>query len=169
MVQIDDLKVDDYVVFTTIRGREVTGRITCVDHNLQIVDMIDFYGNTYVLDNNCDIELWKDRIEDKTESVSESFNSRLRKNIEAQNEYLNSLVKPKQSNDLQQRKRKEKLVRWSDDVKLKFIERAIKDLSPLAAYHIGNAIDVLAVAESKEDIEQARWSIQRAFENWDVK
>lgn len=72
-----------------------------------------------------------------------------------------------QSNDVQQRKRNKKLVQWSDDIKLKFIERVIQDLSPLAAYHIGNAIDVLAVAESKEDIEQARWSIQRAYENWD--
>lgn len=72
-----------------------------------------------------------------------------------------------QSNDLQQRKRNKKIVQCSDDIKLKFIERVIQDLSPLAAYHIGNAIDVLAVAESKEDIEQARWSIQRAYENWD--
>ncbi|PTH92928.1 hypothetical protein BU108_03680 [Staphylococcus xylosus] len=82
-------------------------------------------------------------------------------------------VKPtteyKQSNDLQQRKRNKKLVQWSDDIKLKFIERVIQDLPPLVAYHIGNAIDVLAVAESKEDIEQARWSIQRAYENWDVR
>lgn len=73
----------------------------------------------------------------------------------------------KQSNDVQQRKRNKKIVQWSDDTKLKFIERVIQDFSPLAAYHIGNAIDVLAVAESKEDIEQARWSIQRAYENWD--
>lgn len=73
----------------------------------------------------------------------------------------------KQSNDVQQRKRNKKIVQWSYDIKLKFIERVIQDLSPLAAYHIGNAIDVLAVAESKEDIEQARWSIQRAYENWD--
>lgn len=72
-----------------------------------------------------------------------------------------------QSNDLQQRKRNKKLVEWSDDIKLKFIERVIQDLSPLAAFHIGNAIDVIAVAENKEDIEQARWSIQRAYENWD--
>ncbi|WP_432720498.1 hypothetical protein [Staphylococcus shinii] len=73
----------------------------------------------------------------------------------------------KQSNDVQQRKRNKKIVQWSDNIKLKFIERVIQDLSPLAAYHIGKAIDLLAVAESKEDIEQARWSIQRAYENWD--
>ncbi|MBU0437780.1 hypothetical protein [Staphylococcus succinus] len=73
----------------------------------------------------------------------------------------------KKTKDLQQRKRNKKLVEWSDDIKLKFIEKVIQDLSPLAAYHIGNAIDVIAVAKSKEDIEQARWSIQRAYENWD--
>lgn len=176
-MKIRDLNLDDYVIVYDIgksehsEGMTVVGRVDEIIFNEDDKNEagIDSLGNFYHFDDSNYFDLWSKSIEGKTESVSESFNSRLRKNIEAQNEYINSLVTPGQSNDLQQRKRNKKIVQWSDDTKLKFIERAIQDLSPLAAYHIGNAIDVLAVAESKEDIEQARWSIQRAYENWDVK
>lgn len=175
-MKIRDLNINDYVIVYDLgksehsKGMTVVGKVTeleykDIDENEATIESVPF--NKYTITDDNYFDLWSNYIESKTERVSESFNSRLRKNIEAQNEYLNSLVKTKQSNDLQQRKRNKKLVQWSDDIKLKFIERAIKNLSPLAAYHIGNAIDVLAVAESKEDIEQARWYIERAFENWE--
>ena len=53
-----------------------------------------------------------------------------------------------------------------------FIEQVTQHYNPNVAYHIGNAIKYLARSphkNGKEDIDKARWYIQRAFENWDVK
>ena len=53
-----------------------------------------------------------------------------------------------------------------------FIEQVTKHYNPNVAYHIGNAIKYLARSphkNGKEDIEKAKWYIERAFENWDVK
>ena len=51
-----------------------------------------------------------------------------------------------------------------------FIEQVTKHYNPNVAYHIGNAIKYLARSphkNGKEDIEKAKWYIERAFENWD--
>ena len=53
-----------------------------------------------------------------------------------------------------------------------FIEQVTKHYNPNVAYHIGNAIKYLARSphkNGKEDIDKARWYIERAFENWEVK
>ncbi|WP_436962785.1 DUF3310 domain-containing protein [Staphylococcus shinii] len=53
-----------------------------------------------------------------------------------------------------------------------FIEQVTKHYNPNVAYHIGNAIKYLARSphkNGKEDVDKARWYIERAFENWDVK
>lgn len=53
-----------------------------------------------------------------------------------------------------------------------FIEQVTKHYNPNVAYHIGNAIKYLARSphkNGKEDVEKARWYIERAFENWEVK
>ncbi|MDW4458510.1 DUF3310 domain-containing protein [Staphylococcus saprophyticus] len=53
-----------------------------------------------------------------------------------------------------------------------FIEQVTQHYNPNVAYHIGNAIKYLARSphkNGKEDIEKAKWYIERAFENWDVK
>lgn len=168
-MKIRDLNLDDYVIVYDIgkseysEGMTVVGQVSELefrgdDDNMAIVNSL---GNEYFLTDTNNFDLWSNYIESKTERLND--NSILKVGL--------GVSKPateyNQSNDVQQRKRNKKIVQWSDDTKLKFIERVIQDLSPLAAYHIGNAIDVLAVAESKEDIEQARWSIQRAYENWD--
>ncbi|WP_245336259.1 DUF3310 domain-containing protein [Staphylococcus sp. GDY8P67P] len=52
-----------------------------------------------------------------------------------------------------------------------FIEQVTQHYNPNVAYHIGNAIKYLARSphkNGKEDIEKARWYIERAFEVWDV-
>ncbi|MEB7752236.1 DUF3310 domain-containing protein [Staphylococcus pseudoxylosus] len=51
-----------------------------------------------------------------------------------------------------------------------FIEQVTKHYNPNVAYHIGNAIKYLARSphkNGKEDVEKAKWYIERAFENWD--
>lgn len=53
-----------------------------------------------------------------------------------------------------------------------FIEQVTQHYNPNVAYHIGNAIKYLARSphkNGKEDIAKAKWYIERAFENWDVK
>lgn len=51
-----------------------------------------------------------------------------------------------------------------------FIEQVTQHYNANVAYHIGNAIKYLARSphkNGKEDVEKARWYIERAFENWD--
>ena len=53
-----------------------------------------------------------------------------------------------------------------------FIEQVTKHYNPNVAYHIGNAIKYLARSphkNGKEDVAKAKWYIERASENWDVK
>ncbi|WP_270892742.1 hypothetical protein [Staphylococcus saprophyticus] len=150
-MKIKDLKIGKCVVVNDLgaskysSGMRVMGRVIKIDDNYNYAIISSPPDQRYEITDFNDFELWSKQIADKTKSMG-----------------LN-----KQTNDLQQRKRKEKLLQWNDDAKLQFIERVIKDLSPLTAYHIGNAIDVLAVSDSKDDIEQARWSLERAFEVWD--
>ncbi|MEB7998896.1 DUF3310 domain-containing protein [Staphylococcus saprophyticus] len=60
---------------------------------------------------------------------------------------------------------------YGDIEVINFIEQVTKHYNPNVAYHIGNAIKYLARSphkNGKEDIDKARWYIERAFENWDV-
>lgn len=59
---------------------------------------------------------------------------------------------------------------YGDIEVINFIEQVTKHYNPNVAYHIGNAIKYLARSphkNGKEDIDKARWYIERAFENWD--
>lgn len=186
-MKIRDLNLNQYVVVKDLgagkysSGMRVIGKVVEIDPCGNFAVISSLPDHNYEITDFNDFELWSKQIENKTEHIGSKKNSGRvfegwakdlyedRKHIEDNFDKLHQKIYENKSNDVQQRKRNKKIVQWSDDIKLKFIERVIQDLSPLAAYHIGNAIDVLAVAESKEDIEQARWSIQRAFENWDVK
>ena len=82
-----------------------------------------------------------------------------------------------QSNDLQQRKRKDNVnspshYNFGDIEVVDFIDQVTKHYNSDVAYHIGNAIKYISRAphkNGKEDVAKAKWSIERAFENWDVK
>lgn len=53
-----------------------------------------------------------------------------------------------------------------------FIEQVTQHYNANVAYHIGNAIKYISRAphkNGKEDVAKAKWYIERAFENWDVK
>lgn len=59
---------------------------------------------------------------------------------------------------------------YGDIEVIDFIEQVTKHYNPNVAYHIGNAIKYLARSphkNGKEDMEKARWYIERAFENWE--
>lgn len=50
-----------------------------------------------------------------------------------------------------------------------FIEQVTQHYNSDVAYHIGNAIKYLARSphkNGKEDIEKARWYIERAYQKW---
>lgn len=194
-MKIRDLDLERYVIVYDIGKSEYSNGMTIVGKVIELEfddydknkAVIESMQNEYEITDDNEFEFWTKSIEDKTESLSESFNSRLRKNIEAQNEYLNSLVKPKQSNDLQQRKRrvvkpKEIYPIKNDTVNhpahynygeieiIDFIEQVTQHYNANVAYHIGNAIKYLARSphkNGKEDVAKAKWYIERAFENWD--
>ena len=51
-----------------------------------------------------------------------------------------------------------------------FIEQVIKDYKPELAFAIGNAIKYISRANrknGKEDLDKARWYLNRAFEKWE--
>ena len=51
-----------------------------------------------------------------------------------------------------------------------FIEQVTQHYNANVAYHIGNAIKYLSRSphkNGKEDIQKAKWYIERAYENWD--
>lgn len=179
--QIDDLKVGNFVVLTLRNGQEVTGRITYIDYNLKMADLKAFEGTTYIIDNADTFELWQDRIEDKTESVSESkglsgFTVDKELLEKAKEKGIDELRRNiLQSNDLQQRKRNDTVnhpshYNYGDIEIIDFIEQVTKHYNPNVAYHIGNAIKYIARSphkNGKEDVEKAKWYIERAYENWD--
>ncbi|MGX0346592.1 uncharacterized protein DUF3310 [Staphylococcus cohnii] len=160
-MNISDLKIGKYVVVNDLgaskysSGMRVIGKVVEIDDkgNYAIIESLP--KHRYEITDFNDFELWSKQIEDKTERMG-----------------LN-----KQSNDLQQRKRKDNVnspshYNYGEIEVIDFIEQVTKHYNPNVAYHIGNAIKYLARSphkNGKEDVEKARWYIERAFENWDVK
>lgn len=61
---------------------------------------------------------------------------------------------------------------YGDIEVIDFIEQVTQHYNPNVAYHIGNAIKYLARSphkNGKEDVAKAKWYIERAYDNWDVK
>src|SRR5699024_2010421 len=160
-MNISDLKIGKYVVVNDLgaskysSGIRVIGKVVEIDDkgNYAIVESLP--KHRYEITDFNDFEVWAKEIENKTESMG-----------------LN-----KQSNDVQQRKRKDNVnspshYNYGEIEVIDFIEQVTKHYNPNVAYHIGNAIKYLARSphkNGKEDVEKARWYIERAFENWDVK
>ena len=188
-MKISDLKIGNYVVVNDLgagkysSGMRVIGRVVEIDDkgNYAIIESLP--KHRYEINDFNDFELWLKEIADKTESMSESkwgtderFRE-LRKKIKEQNEGLKSLVKLNQSNDLQQRKRKEQNVKpdyyqFDDFEMYEIVEAICKHYNPVVAAWIGQAIQYIGRAprkNGKEDIGKARDMIERAFEVWDVK
>ncbi|MDW4413033.1 DUF3310 domain-containing protein [Staphylococcus saprophyticus] len=178
-MKIRDLDLDQYVIVYDIgksennEGMTVVGRVEEIVFNddNDNVATINSLGNLYEITDNDEFELWSKSIEGKTESVSDNniLKAGLGVSIPA-TEY-------NQSNDLQQRKRNDTVnhpshYNYGDIEVIDFIEQVTKHYNPNVAYHIGNAIKYLARSphkNGKEDVDKARWYIERAFENWDVK
>ena len=160
-MNISDLKIGKYVVVNDLgsskysSGMRVIGKVVEIDDkgNYAIIESLP--KHRYEITDFNDFEVWAKEIENKTESMG-----------------LN-----KQSNDLQQRKRKDNVnspshYNFGDIEVVDFIDQVTKHYNSDVAYHIGNAIKYISRAphkNGKEDVAKAKWSIERAFENWDVK
>ena len=159
-MNISDLKIGNYVVVNDLgagkysSGMRVIGKVVEIDDkgNYAIIESLP--KHRYEITDFNDFEVWAKEIEDKTESMG-----------------LN-----KQTNDLQQRKRKDNVnspshYNFGDIEVVDFIDQVTKHYNSDVAYHIGNAIKYISRAphkNGKEDVAKAKWSIERAFENWDV-
>ncbi|WP_336877776.1 DUF3310 domain-containing protein [Staphylococcus nepalensis] len=185
-MKIRDLNINDYVIVYDLgksdysEGMTVVGKVTeleykDIDENEATIESVPF--NKYTITDDNYFDLWSNYIESKTESVSTPNPGKIYS-------YSNSTVGPNeeiishsQSNDLQQRKRNDTVnhpshYNYGDIEVIDFIEQVTKHYNPNVAYHIGNAIKYLARSphkNGKEDVDKARWYIERAFENWDVK
>ena len=59
---------------------------------------------------------------------------------------------------------------YGDIETIDYIEQVTKDYKPELAFAIGNAIKYISRANhknGKEDLDKARWYLNRAFENWE--
>ena len=169
-MKIRDLDLDQYVIVYDMgksehsEGMTVVGRVEEIVFNddNDNVATINSLGNLYDITDDNYFDLWTKSIEDKTEHIG--FD---KENTEKSRKLL--------SNDLQQRKRNDTVnhpshYNYGEIEVIDFIEQVTKHYNPNVAYHIGNAIKYLARSphkNGKEDIDKARWYIERAFENWD--
>ena len=162
-MKIRDLDKGRYIIVYDMgksensEGMTVVGKVVELEYNedgknTATIESMPFQRYTVTDDNYFDY--WKDYIESKTERVGNH---------------------KRQSNDVQQRKRNDTVnhpshYNYGDIEVIDFIEHVTKHYNPNVAYHIGNAIKYLARSphkNGKEDIEKARWYIERVFENWD--
>lgn len=178
-------------------GMTVVGRVEEIVFNddNDNVATINSLGNLYEITDNDEFELWSKSIEGKTESVGTTIKWNDNGNLEVKDSYeikvpddilnnnsnligyVEDEINTHKSNDLQQRKRNDTVnhpshYNYGDIEVIDFIEQVTKHYNPNVAYHIGNAIKYLARSphkNGKEDIQKAKWYIERAFENWDVK
>lgn len=178
-------------------GMTVVGRVEEIVFNddNDNVATINSLGNLYDITDDNYFDLWTKSIEDKTESVGTTIKWNDNGNLEVKDSYeikvpedilnnnsnligyVEDEINTHKSNDVQQRKRNDTVnhpshYNYGDIEVIDFIEQVTKHYNPNVAYHIGNAIKYLARSphkNGKEDVDKARWYMERAFENWDVK
>lgn len=183
-MKIRDLDLERYVIVYDFGKSEYSNGMTIVGKIIELEfddddknkAVIESMQNEYEITDDNEFEFWTKSIEDKTEHIS--FDSEKTKE-----------ARKLLSNDLQQRKRrvvKPKEIypikndtvnhpshyNYGDIEIIDFIEQVTQHYNANVAYHIGNAIKYLARSphkNGKEDVAKAKWYIERAFENWDVK
>ena len=157
-MNISDLKIGNYVVVNDLgagkysSGMRVIGRVVEIDDkgNYAIIESLP--KHRYEITDFNDFEVWAKEIEDKTESMG-----------------LN-----KQTNDLQQRKRKDNVnspshYNYGEIETIDYCDQVCKTYPPELAPYVFNAIKYLSRANHKngrEDIDKAKYYVQRLFDKW---
>ena len=158
-MKISDLKIGNYVVVNDLgagkysSGMRVIGKVVEIDDkgNYAIIESLP--KHRYEITDFNDFEVWAKEIEDKTESMG-----------------LN-----KQTNDLQQRKRKDNVnspshYNYGEIETIDYCDQVCKTYPPELAPYVFNAIKYLSRSEfknGKEDIDKAKYFVQRLFDKWD--
>ena len=158
-MNISDLKIGKYVVVNDLgaskysSGMRVIGKVVEIDGkgNYAIIESLP--KHRYEITDFNDFELWSKQIEDKTERMG-----------------LNN-----QSNDLQQRKRKDNVnspshYNYGEIETIDYCDQVCKTYPPELAPYVFNAIKYLSRANHKngrEDIDKAKYYVQRLFDKWE--
>ena len=188
-MKIRDINLDDYVIVYDIGKSEYSEGMTVVGKVVELefkddkdnTALINSMGDLYEITDDNYLELWSNYIESKTERISDSpelsgFTVDKELLEKAKEKGIDELRKNiLQSNDVQQRKRNDTVnhpshYNYGDIEVIDFIEQVTRHYNPNVAYHIGNAIKYLSRSphkNGKEDVEKAKWYIERAYENWD--
>lgn len=161
-----NLNVGDWIQYVENNGQERFGKVSSLT-GLQAEKSVDN-------DTRIELELLNGKTDSIKQNSSEWIKVRPNEAHLLEKDYRERFV---QSNDLQQRKRKDAVnhpshYNYGDIEVIDFIEQVTKSYNPNVAYHIGNAIKYLARSphkNGKEDVEKAKWYIERAYENWDVE
>ena len=160
-MKISDLKIGNYVVVNDLgagkysSGMRVIGKVVEIDGKCNYAIIESLPKHRYEITDFNDFELWAKEIENKTERMGLD----------------------KQSNDLQQRKRKDVVNHPSHynrgKIEAIVIIEQIASAYPIkVALSIGNTVKYLIRAPFKngvEDLKKAQWYLNRAIKNWDVK
>ncbi|WP_256107959.1 DUF3310 domain-containing protein [Staphylococcus saprophyticus] len=158
-MKIRDLNLNQYVVVKDLgagkysSGMRVIGKVIKIDdkHNYAIIESLP--KHRYDITDFNDFELWSKQIEDKTERMGLD----------------------KQSNDLQQRKRKDNVnspshYNYGEIETIDYCDQVCKTYPPELAPYVFNAIKYLSRANHKngrEDIDKAKYYVQRLFDKWE--
>ena len=158
-MNISDLKIGKYVVVNDLgaskysSGMRVIGKVVEIDGkgNYAIIESLP--KHRYEITDFNDFELWAKEIENKTERMGLD----------------------KQSNDLQQRKRKDVVnhpshYNYGDIEVIDYCDQVCKQYPSDLAPYVFNAIKYLSRSEyknGKEDVAKAKFYIQRLFDKWD--
>ncbi|WP_436952484.1 hypothetical protein [Staphylococcus shinii] len=191
-MKIRDLNLDDYVIVHDLdkseysEGMRVVGRVDEIIFNEDDKNEagIDSFGNFYHFTDDNYFDLWSNYIESKTERLNDSpelcgFTVDKELLEEAKEKRIDELRrKMLQSNDVQQHKRScgviankrlemiqpgECVIPLNNSERTQFIEQVVEGFDAVPAYNIGKAIEHIF----EHDSEQARQSLERAYENWD--
>lgn len=161
-----NLNVGDWIQYVEKNGQERFGKVSNLI-GLQAEKSVDN-------DTRIELELLNGEIDSIEQNSSEWIKVRPNEEHLLEKDYRKRFD---QSNDLQQRKRNDMVnspshYNYGEIEVIDFIEQVTQHYNANVAYHIGNAIKYLARSphkNGKEDVEKAKWYIERAFDNWDVK
>ncbi|MDW4036076.1 DUF3310 domain-containing protein [Staphylococcus saprophyticus] len=158
-MNISDLKIGKYVVVNDLgaskysSGMRVIGKVVEIDDkgNYAIIESLP--KHRYEITDFNDFEVWAKEIENKTERMGLD----------------------KQSNDVQQRKRKDNVnspshYNYGEIEVIDYCDQVCKQYPPELAPYVFNAIKYLSRANHKngrEDIDKAKYYVQRLFDKWE--
>src|SRR5699024_5178233 len=183
-MNISDLKIGKYVVVNDLgaskysSGMRVIGKVVEIEPcgNSAIIESLPDHNYEITEFNN--FELWSKQIEDKTERMSEDSIPKPGQKYYFDDEEFGPHILYKinnQSNDVQQRKRKDAVnhpshYNYGDIEVIDYCDQVCKTYPPELAPYVFNAIKYLSRANMKngrEDIAKAKYFVERLFDKWE--